>query len=194
MKHKSNRIIALIAVFVLVFLIGEISYSYFVYEKDLVEAQITMGNIQMSFTNTSESLNLVDQLPMSDVLGKSSNHYIDFTITGSTDSESIKYEIEMVSNSDNTLDDKYVKVYLTDQNDLEIVSPILVSDLENAKANNGKKIYSDIIEANSDGARREYSQNYRLRVWIDEDSLLSESKQYGFNIYLYAENDEKLLI
>ena len=145
MNHKSNRIIALIAVFVLVFLFGGISYSYFVYEKDLVEANITTGNIQINFTSESNSLSLTNQLPLSDVIGKNNADYLEFTVTGSTDYESIKYEIEIVPNSSNTLEDQYVKVYLTDQNDVEVSSPLLISSLPSAKANNGKVVYSTII-------------------------------------------------
>ncbi len=188
MDNKNSKIYVLISVFVFVFLIGGISYSYFVYEKDLVEANITTGNIQINFISESNSLSLTNQLPISDVIGKNNADYLEFTVTGSTDYESIKYEIEIVPNSSNTLEDQYVKVYLTDQNDVEVSSPLLISSLPSAKANNGKVVYSTIIEANSDGSINNYSQEYRLRVWIDENYSNIDNRQYGFSVYLYAEN------
>ena len=188
MMNKKSIIIIFGILFFLIIIVS-LSYGFFVYNKDVADVSLDTGQISIDFLDVS-SISLTNIVPKSDYEGKNSQDYIDFSVTGTTDIEPILYEIQIVPTSNN-ISEKYIRLYLTDQNDVEIISPYSYSELYTGTNNIGKAIYQDLIEGNNDGTSKTTTINYRLRVWIDENYPEAGSKTFIFDINLYAKNVDK---
>ncbi len=138
-------IISLVSLFAFIMIIGGVSYSYFIYNKDVIDVSIETGEIAINFNNVSNNINNLSIIPKSDSIGKIQDNYIDFTVTGSVDTEAILYEIAIIPSNDNTLNGKYVKLYLTNQSDEEIAGPFLYTELYNSMKNKKNISISRII-------------------------------------------------
>ncbi len=185
---KKNLLIAIVGLFAFIMMVGGVSYSYFTYNKDIAVVSLDSGDIAINFNNVTNSINILNAIPTSDAMGKMQDNYLDFTVTGTADIETLLYEIQLIPQSGSTIDTNYIKVYLTDQDDNEILSPFLYSELYNCIKNDGKTLYQDLVQGNSDGTTRNYTKNYRLRIWIDENYGEVTSETINYNIYLYAQN------
>ena len=188
-----NRRNALIIISILAFImiVGGVSYSYFVYNKDVGEVSFSMGGMKIELSNVHNNINLSDTIPVSNSYGKESNSYLDFTINSTVDTERLYYEVYIIPKKDNTLNPKYINLYLTDQNNNEKTRVKSFNELEGSKKGNGKVIYKDIIELNESHTSKNESENFRLRLWIDESYNITSSKTFDFDIYLYAFNVDK---
>lgn len=184
---KKKKIIMIISIFFFALTVVGTSYGLFVYNKNIADVAMTTGNISIYITNISGDVSLNNATPKSDAEGIKSDEYIDFTVNGTLDTESIKYEIQIIPKSDNTFNLQYIKTYLTDQQNNMLVSPYYYSELINSEHNTGKALYQDILESNGTESQN-ITRNYRLRLWIDEDYPVLESKRFSFDIYLYAYN------
>ena len=183
-----RNLLAIIGILAFIMVVGGISYSYFVYNKDIGTVSLSTGKISIDFSDVSGSINLNNVMPLSDIHGKVNNNYLDFTINSTVDTEKIYYEIYLLPKKDNTLDTKYLKTYLTDQNDVIIRDITLYNSLENAKKENGKVLYKGTILLNNNQTTKHETKDFRLRLWLDESFNNISSKTFDFDIYLYAIN------
>ena len=158
------------------------TYSFFIYRQEGSNVSLESGEISINYSDNVNYISVPDAYPVSDEVGKIYPYYSDFTINSVTDKHPIKYEIQIIPNSNNTIDTKYVKVYLTDQDDNPITQPMFYDDLKQATYNTTGKIVDTGFFTTSD------TQDFRLRVWIDESYDKNLIETFGFNIYLYATN------
>lgn len=180
MKKNMTLIIGILITLVLSI---SISYAFFYYEAEGEEITLTSGNITIKFEEETNYINIDSVYPKNDNIGKISSNYYDFSVIGSKGYEEILYQIQLDLESGNTLDDKYVKVYLTDQSDNLLVSPRLISDLD--VGSNGKPvIYSNYIH------KLDQVDNYRLRVWIDKSYTENVVNTFNFKVNIYAINEK----
>ncbi len=190
-KNKIILIIPFVSLFVFVIFAFRESYSYFVYNKEVAEINLNSGEISIDFTNGNNSSSIVSNQIIDDEVGKNSLDYLEFTVTGKADTESILYELEIVPNNGNSIDTKYIKYYLTEvdnNNETSLIAPLLHTELYNSIANNGKGIYQNIISGNQDGTSKTTLKRYRLRAWIDKSYEGESNKTFGYSVYLYAIN------
>ena len=189
----NNKKVVMLFVSLMAFIMvsGGVSYAYFVYNKDVADVTLDTGDISINYATNNDTYSLTNVLPMNDGLGKTYPKYLDFTVTGKADTEAILYELELIKVSGD-IDNQYIKVYLTDQNDTPIMGPFLYSELYNSLNNNGKALHQDIIEGNTDGTTKTTTKNYRLRMWIDESYETLTAQSFSFNVYMYAKNTESL--
>ena len=185
---KKRNLMIIIGVIAFIVIVGRVSYSYFVYNKDVANVSMSSGEISINFSDVNGSMSLTDIIPKSDSEGKSSSSYIDFTVDGTVDSENLFYELYILPDSNNTLDTSYLKVYLTDQEDNPIQGVSVYDDLANSKQTGGKSIDNELISINSNNQTKTYTKDFRLRLWLDEDYDASISKTFDFDIYLYSYN------
>ena len=183
-----RNIIIVVSILSFVFIIGGISYSYFVYNKDIGNVNLNTGEISINLSGINGNKSFINVTPVSDIDGKTSSDYFDFTVDATVDTERIYYEVYLMPDDNNTLDTNYLKTYLTDQNNVEIKGVTIFDDLGNSEVENGKVIYKGIIEVNQNGASKNESKNFRLRIWLDENYQDQTSKTFTFDIYLYAKN------
>lgn len=176
-------LLAVLGLALLVLAIVGVSYAITIPNKSLNKVYL------VSDDNSAISLN---DLPMSDYEGinlNGSSNVFDFCVKGNiADNASIDYVIalEKIDSDYDSLDDKEVKVYLEKYNLKEFVStditsvPIaftrnnIVSDISTP---DGSMIlyYGGLQNATTD--KKEVNECFRLRLWIDEDSIIESSKK-----------------
>ncbi len=191
MKSKIKFIIPFISLLLFIFLAFRVSYSYFVYNKEVVEIDLKSGDINIDFTKENNTSSVSANQMMSDAAGKKSLDYIEFTVTGTADTESILYELEIVPNGGNSIDSKYIKYYLTEvdnNNEIPLTSPLLYTEFYDSMVNSGKGIYQNIVSGNLDGTSKTTIKKYRLRAWVDESYEGESNKNFDYSVYLYAIN------
>ncbi len=176
-------LLAVLGLALLVLAIVGVSYAITIPNKSLNKVYL------VSDDNSAISLN---NLPMSDYEGinlNGSSNVFDFCVKGNiADNASIDYVIalEKIDSDYDSLDDKDVKVYLEKYNLKEFVStditsvPIaftrnnIVSDISTP---DGSMIlyYGGLQNTTTD--KKEVNECFRLRLWIDEDSIIESSKK-----------------
>ena len=185
---KNRNVIIILGIISFIIIVGGISFSFFVYNKDLGNVTINTGAISIDFSDKSGGINLTYVVPKNDATGKTSSDYIDFTINATVEAERIYYEIYIVPDSNSTLNTDYLKTYLSDQSE-NVVSPVTnYNQLPDSESGTGKAVYRGILEVNNDHSTRNESNNYRLRLWIDEEYPELTAQTFDFDVYLYARN------
>ena len=175
-KLKQNKLLLIIFMISVILIITGVTYSLynilFVGKKEQV---IDAGGIVFKYNETSDGLILDNNSILNDTDGKSQEKYFDFEISlASNKNTSINYIIAIDENDISTLTNDKVKVYLTNQDNIEIVSPISISQLEvDVNKNNYKKLYNKQINQGE-------KHLYRLRTWIDDTKdLYTETSNDG---------------
>ena len=186
MNRKNVLIIISILTFIVI--VGGVSYSYFVYNKEVGDVTLTTGDISIDLSGVNGNQTLTNVVPVSDYVGMNSGTYFDFTVNSTVDTERIYYEVYILPDSGNTLDTSYLKTYLTDQSNNEIKGITVFDYLADSEVENGKVIYKGIVEVNNNGTTKNETKDFRLRLWLDESYNEQTSKTFAFDIYLYAKN------
>ena len=114
--------------------------------------------------------------PMSDADGKAQTIYYDFTVEGiSNVAMDLKYYIYLSPKKDgNTVDSKYVKVYLTkveNNNETVVVNPSSISSLD--LFGDDKLVLNNTFNFTSN-VKTTKSSTYRLRAWLSQDAVSQE--------------------
>ena len=189
MKEKNRKnLIIILSLVAFIGIVGGISFSYFVYNKNLGDVSIDTGEISINYSDVNGNMSLIGIVPKSDNEGKISSSYVDFTVDGVVDTDKIYYELYLLPKSGNTINSNYVKVYLTDQENTVIKDVTVYSDLRDNENEDGKIIYRATIDPNVNGTKKTYTKDFRLRVWLDESYSESTAKTFEFDINLYAKN------
>jgi len=180
MKQSKVNMIAILLLFLsLTFIFIGISYSIFTYfGEGLTNNVIETGRVVFSYSDADGGGNgilIEDAVPISDDVGKhlsGKGEYFDFSVTASTTTTDLVYEIAALKNDESTLDEKYVKIYLTEVNGIDEVETSLTVDDDVVTYNElntttnpllkGKTIYYGTVKAGEVA----YGQNFRLRMWV----------------------------
>ena len=203
-KLKQNKLILIIFMISIILIITGVTYSlYEILFTGKKEQVIDAGGIVFKYNETSDGLILDNNSILNDTAGKTQEKYFDFEISlTSNKNTSINYIIAIDENDISTLTNDKVKVYLTNQDNIEIVSPISISQLEvDANKNNYKKLYNKQINQGE-------KHLYRLRTWIDDTKdLYTETSNDGnhtlemkdviykfkVNVYTVLDNEETIV-
>ena len=171
MKNKRKKFI-LILFIILIMSLG-FTYAFFTY-NGVSDSSNTLvaGDIYMNLADVSNSITLTNQYPMTPEEARSrSDNYIDFIVSGkNTSNKNIYYEIGLQYADDivgkNRLFDYDLAFDLYDITNGEfIVKEGNYQDLENAI------LYVDTI-----GTTDSYSRNFRLRMWINDSVIISDTE------------------
>ena len=191
MKNKYNLIVSIMSLAIVIVVLSGVSYSYFVYNKDIADVSLSSGTINLDFSKTENTTSVISDQPVSDNLGMIWKTYLEFTVNGTVDEEAILYELEVIPNNGNTIDGQYVKFYLTEvinNTETPLMSPMKYSELYDSLANNGKGMYQEILTGNQDGTSKNTTHVYRLRAWLSDDYKNSSGGNFNYSIYTYAYN------
>ncbi len=199
MKDNNNNskqvLLSVLGVAILVVAVVGVSFAAFTYSKTGEKLNtITTGTITMSYSETTNGINLTNALPMTDVVGKAldeENQYFDFTVSATiSGNTTINYAVTATKESDSTIPDTGVKVYLTDMDgtaDTQIIAPTLVSGLPKTSSDQSGapddqyKLTSNTFNASS-------SHAYRLRMWVDENyAAPSTTQTYKLRVNVYGQ-------
>ena len=202
-KLKQNKLILIIFMISIILIIIGVTYSlYEILFTGRKEQVIDAGGIVFKYNETSDGLILDNNSILDDTAGKIQEKYFDFEISlASNKNTSINYIIAIDENDISTLTNDKVKVYLTNQDNIEIVSPISISQLEvDVNKNNYKKLYNKQINQGE-------KHLYRLRTWIDDTKDLYTSTsndgnhtlemkdviyKFKVNVYTVVNNEETI--
>ena len=180
-KYKNlkdnKKVLAVFGILSAVLITVAASYAFFSYSKlGLTDNTLQTGSIKFIYNESNRvgnGISLTDAMPMTDEVGKAQDKYFDFSVTGTSGTSKLNYEItaRKVTGSDNL--DEYVKMYLTKVNGNNETQKVLsiyddLSDSTNAIAvlNNEKTLYRDSIPVGA----TDYTENYRLRMWLNNDT------------------------
>lgn len=140
---------------------------------------------------------LINQFPTSDSKGKlfeGENYVFHFSLLLGSKTKDVYYELTAVPNSDNTLNPKYVKLYLEKNgegvnfsykpnNKVKVFTDYKDSDYEETE---GKVIYQDFI---TEADVKNKKIDFVMRMWISEDAKVDEdfmNKTFGVKVNTYA--------
>ena len=140
---------------------------------------------------------LTNQFPTSDSKGKlfeGENYVFHFSLLLGSKTKDVYYELTAVPNSDNTLNPKYVKLYLEKNgegvnfsykpnNKVKVFTDYKDSDYEETE---GKVIYQDYI---TEADVKNKKIDFVMRMWISEDAKVDEdfmNKTFGVKVNTYA--------
>ncbi len=140
---------------------------------------------------------LINQFPTSDSKGKlfeGENYVFHFSLLLGSKTKNVYYELTAVPNSDNTLNPKYVKLYLekngegvnfsyNPNNKVKVFTDYKDSDYEKTE---GKVIYQDFI---TEADVKNKKIDFVMRMWISEDAKVDEdfmNKTFGVKVNTYA--------
>ena len=191
-KDKSLLFIILCVIILIIAVVG-VSYAAVFYSRTGEKVnKVTTGTMTMSYSENTNGINLTNAFPISDSTGMTlneSNQYFDFTISASMGGNvSIDYVISAVKESDSTLPDNAVKVYLTSitgSNESQVLAPTKISDLQLTSNIDGTPDKQFILYNGSFNETE--SRSYRLRMWVASDYVLPDiSQTYKLRVNVYG--------
>ena len=198
-NKKKALILSIIGLIGLVIVTIGITYAVFTYTKlGTTDNTITTGTLKFLYTENTgvkTGIKLTNALPISDTQGKAldgDNNVFDFSIEATnTGTEAIPYEVTLRKKADSTLEENYVKVYLTDKTETTEKEELAVtkySKLPQTNIDVGSEIEKTIYNGSVDGNTTNYKKDFRLRMWVDdtEDSSNIYGKKFTAMVNVYS--------
>lgn len=148
------------------------------------------GSVLFSFNEGSNYINMTDVYPMEDNLGKNltgNNHYFDFNVSACINDKNkgnLVYELALVPTPGNTVDDKDLRIYLTENgSDVSILKNAVnnYSDLPDSNYHKGGKvIYRKVVTDKFYG-------DYVFRMWLSSKAKVAPvSEKFGCKLTVDA--------
>ena len=193
-NNSKQVLLSVLGVAILVVAVVGVSFAAFSYSKTGEQVNtITTGTITMSYSETTNGINLTNALPMSDSVGmklNEENQFFDFTVNATiTGDITINYAITATKELDSDIPDDGVKVYLTDMDgdaDSQILAPTKVSELD-VTSSDVSGAPDDQFLLTSDTFSSSNSHDYRLRMWVADDYAAPATAQtYKLRVNVYG--------
>ena len=144
----------------------------------------------MNYTESINGISIVNAMPTSDVVGKAlkgTGEYFDFTINSTiVGNASLQYEIAAVKDSNSTIPNSDIKLYLEQQvsgSYEEVMAPTVFTPI-NTISEVGSPAGSMILRTVTKD--KTSSDNYRLRMWIKEDAQVGQAQSYTVKVNVYG--------
>ena len=202
MKNKKKQIIiTLIAIISLIVITVGVTYAFFNYAKEgTTDNTIKTGSITFLYTEVSgvgKGISLTDAYPVADSIGKvqvGEGKIFDFKVTSNISmNSSIGYQVTARKKTGSTLANSAVKVYLTEVNGTE--QELLLSkysELDQTDKVDSSKFDERILyEATVPANTANYEKNFRLRMWVSDDTDFSDGsmndKTFTLTVNVYAD-------
>lgn len=189
--YSRKVIISLIVITILVFTVISISFTAFVKQEQVKHSNEDLeGNVSMTYTESKNGIFIENASPVSDAVGKALNapgEYFDFTVkTTVVKNQPITYEITAIKDSDCTISDQDIKIYLEKQVNgtyEQLVAPTAFEPIKE-KTNVGSPINSMVLKRVK--SEKSGFDNYRLRMWVNEKAVIQDVKTYAIKINVYG--------
>ena len=188
MKENNNSkqvLLSVLGVAILVVAVVGVSFAAFSYSKTGEKVNtITTGTITMSYSETTNGINLTNALPMTDDVGKAledTNQYFDFTVNATiAGNTTINYAITATKEADSTLPEDGVKLYLTNMDadaDDQIMAPTKFNLIPKTTAGEESGAPADQAVLYNGTFNSTASHDYRLRMWVADDYVVTGTSQ-----------------
>ena len=194
---KKDLILVVLLLSIITMLLGFSAAVFFYLGNGSTNNVIQTGRIIFSYSDADlgsedgNGIDMVDAIPISDANGKilsSPKEYFDFTVSASTTSTDLVYEIVANKQETSTMNEGVVKIYLTEFNGSnEVETPITGGTLTPTYAEledttntllSGKTIYYGKVLAGEVA----YAKKFRLRMWLDNRATSDEIGESTFKI------------
>ena len=202
MKNKRKQIIiTLIAIISLIVITVGVTYAFFNYAKEgTTDNTIKTGSITFLYTEVSgvgKGISLTEAYPVADSIGKvqvGEGKVFDFKVTSNIEmNSSIGYQVTARKKTGSTLANSAVKVYLTEVNGTE--QELLLSKYseldQTDKVDSSKYDERILYEATVPANTANYEKNFRLRMWVSDDTDFSDGsmndKTFTLTVNVYAD-------
>ena len=193
-EENRRKYIFFLIIFLLLLFVATFGITYTIYKGDMGEngQEIITNEIIFTYSDVDKSGNgiyITDAFPTTDLIGKKllgKNEYFDFSVTATSKSSNINYKLLIDKGSDSTLSNDSVRIYLTSLNG-NLETDVLLTDFSNLKKEkvNGKDYYV-LYEKTLNKEIDNYSDLYRLRMWVKEDAVDYEEKRFSLKVDVIA--------
>ena len=202
MKNKKKQIIiTLVAIISLIVITVGVTYAFFNYAKEgTTDNTIQTGSITFLYTEVSgvgKGISLTEAYPVADSIGKvqvGEGKVFDFKVTSNISmNSSIGYQVTARKKTGSTLANSAVKVYLTEVNGTEQelllskYSELSQTDKVDSSKFDERILYEATVPANTSN----YEKNFRLRMWVSDDTDFSDGsmndKTFTLTVNVYAD-------
>ena len=200
-NNKKTVIVTLIAIISLIVITVGVTYAFFNYAKEgTTDNTIKTGTITFLYIEVSgvgKGISLTDAYPVADSIGKvqvGEGKVFDFKVTSNISMNSnIDYQVTARKKTGSTLANSAVKVYLTEVNGTE--QELLLSkysELDQTDKVDSSKFDERILyEATVPANTSNYEKNFRLRMWVSDDTDFSDGsmndKTFTLTVNVYAD-------
>ena len=200
-SKKKQVLLTLIAIISLIVITVGVTYAFFNYAKEgTTDNTIQTGSITFLYTEVSgvgKGISLTDAYPIADSIGKvqvGEGKVFDFKVTSNISMNSnIGYQVTARKKTGSTLANSAVKVYLTEVNGTE--QELLLSkysELDQTDKVDSSKFDERILyEATVPANTANYEKNFRLRMWVDENTDFTDGsmndKTFTLTVNVYAD-------
>lgn len=192
-KKERRRNIFLIIVFLFLLFLSSFGITYSIYKGDSGgNNQIITDKIIFSYSDVDRSgsgIDINNALPISDSVGKKltgTKEYFDFSINATSKQSNIRYQLLVRKNDVSTLSNNKVRIYLTALNgnyEQELVLKDF-SDLSTTKVDGTD--YYVLYEKTLNKGIENYSDYYRLRMWVKETATNYDNQMFSINVDVNA--------
>lgn len=135
-------------------------------------------------------INIKNATPLSDTLGKvqiGNGKYFDFSVTATSKKSNIHYKLLVKKDPASTLNGRQVRIYLTSLNgNYEKFVTLTTFNYLRRETINGDDYYV-LYEKTLHKGIDNYSDYYRLRMWVKEDATDYEDKMFALKVDVVAE-------
>lgn len=175
---------------ILFFCVFGVTYS--VYKPQNTDNEVETGDIIFNYSDVAQAgngISLMNAIPISDNRGMNmvGNHqYFDFNIMTTTKKNNLHYQILINKDKISTLKDENVRIYLT-QVMGSTEKRLVLDTFSNLKQKEiDKNKYYVIYEKTLDKNLENYSDSFRLRMWVKEDAINYEDQIFSVKVDVYA--------
>ena len=194
-SYKTKNILFIIlGISVILILVVIFSFiMFFKHQKNNVNEVIKNSVVTMNYKTSTADFKLANLTPMSNEVGKAlrtEGSYFDFAVSSQLDEDSsVQYEIALIKDSESTISDNDVVIYLEKQNsgsyakvdDPKIFTP---SKKKTSLGSPAKSMVVDKVTLSS-----EKVVNYRLRMWIREGAVVDPSGVYSVKVKVFGQSN-----
>lgn len=197
-KDNYKQYIPYLLLFIILLFFSVFSITFSIYKGDNGEnSEIITDQIIFTYSDVDQvgnGINIKDAIPITDEVGKAlvgRNQYFDFNITSSTGNHKVLYQLLVNKNQASTLSNENVRIYLTSmqgsyENQLVLTN---FSDLKKKTINDNT--YYVLYEKVLPEKLVNYSDSYRLRMWVKENAIDYFNQTFSIKIDAYAEQVEE---
>ena len=172
-KLKQHKLILIIFIIGIILIVTGTTYSFYKIKLEGQKQHIVSSDvISFTYKESEDKIAITNMNPISDTQGKK-NNYFEFKVSSKLkENMNIKYIVSLSKiDIENSFEDNDIKMYLTDGNDNELISPTIISLLEeNKKIKDSKIIYANNFIHNE----QEQTHTYRIRIWLKENVDMSK--------------------
>ncbi len=185
MQKKIKNLFIIEGIVLLIILSIGIGYAFLsTSDKQELANTFTSGCLNITIENESSSINLNNQIPITDIEGLEKDNYSFKIHNTCKNSTNYQINLESLNKTENTLDIKYVKVSISSNTMDNIITKLSDNDkAENliVKSYDSRTLYSGILEG-------EATKEFTLKEWIDYDTTVEQgaSKTYQSQINVIA--------